>query len=147
MFTTTAVDITGTATITITAAYIEGALSNSASGSFDIELLTPCTDQSFVIIQTGDLPDVNYAPLLSSTALSPLIRPQADTYSIATLPFQHNMCGSLSYSGGSDTVTELQYIEANSEFSLHIENSNRNYDGSTHEYYLEAYLSQYPDNA
>lgn len=144
MYIDTAVDIVGTATITVTASFSEGGFTNSESASFDIELLSPCADDSFMIIQTSALPTINYNPLSSSTAASPLIWPQATVFTLQTLPFQHNMCGDLSYDGGSDTVPEVQYDPLASEYSLHVDDAVRDYDGTTQKYYLEAYLAQYP---
>jgi len=72
MFYDTGADIIGQATVTITAAHTENGITNSAFGTFIVDLLNPCEDPNFVDIVTdpvgSPLAVIDYMPLSSDDA-------------------------------------------------------------------------------
>ena len=78
-----------------------------AQSSFNLRLKNPCVDDSLVSIQAGTLADTSYILFEDKHSFG------HDEFQIQTLPFQHDMCGTLSYKAtfqGNEILTTSSYM-------------------------------------
>ena len=139
-------DPTQTQTVTISATSKSKYGTNDAATAevdFIVNFKNPCVDTDFVNVVAPDLPELTYAILSGSKVFS------HPAFTVATLPFDHNLCGDLEYTasyngvtvGPSDTPFAHNHATIN---QITIDSDDRTLIDTSVPYSLECRLKDHP---